>query len=264
MRPMEEIEAENHHAWQQWLAGLTPDELVALEKAGVTPPEPPRRVKRARRQTEDDEPGLGTCDHLPSEDADPFEALAEKEERQEREKPGTAAAFEIDETTRRDLAVLTYVLPAIIDADNPRLVASLLALALRIGKRQKISYEGLREKHNCGVSWMQRKVREWERAFDISRTSVAMLRLVVSPILASRNPRLEADCISMAASFGLSGGASMTQRGEHHGVCKAAISARVRSWCARFHIPLPRDCKEATENYVLFNVRREKPKPITE
>ena len=85
--------------------------------------------------------------------------------------------------------------------------------------------------------------------------SLTVLRLVVSPIVASRNPRLEAEAIALAARFGLHG-TSMTARGEFHGVCKAAVSARVRRWVRKLGLALPRDCKEHTENYLFFNVRK--------
>ena len=85
--------------------------------------------------------------------------------------------------------------------------------------------------------------------------SLDLMRLVISPVLASSNPRLEAQTVALAAGFGLSSGASMTALGEFHGVCKAAISARVRGWAGRLGIrlTLPRDCKENTANYRLFN-----------
>ena len=258
IRSSEVIESEHCGAWQEWLKDLTPDEIVALEKAGLTAPKKPTKTKRVRRDEGEEDPAAGTCDHLSSSDIisgqrqlDPAEAMM-------------AAEDPVDEGLRRELALLAYVLPVIVDAENPRLEASFIALALRIGVRQGITLEKLREKHKKGVCWMERQVRAWEVKLGLSRTSLALLKVVMSPILSSRNPRLEAECIAMAARFGLSGGASMTERGEFHGVCKAAVSARVRTWVKDFGLVPPRECKEQTANYEFFNVRREKPKTLTE
>lgn len=265
IRSTEEVEEQHAGVWRAWLATLTPDEVAALEKAGLTAPELPRKGRRRRRQQEEeDEPGAGTCDHLAGPEAlEPDEALMAKEEAAAAERPrNPAAAYEIDELTRRDLVLLGYVLPAVIDAADPRLEASIIALALGIGARQGISLEALAHRH-CGLlSTLMGRVHTWQRNLDVCRASLGLLRVVISPILASRNPRLEAETIAMAARFGLSGGQSMTARGEHHGVCKAAISARVRRWVRRFGLALPNDCKRQTANYVLFNVRKEKPKSI--
>ena len=228
IRSSEVIEAEHFGAWQEWLKDLTPDERVALERMQLDAPKPARKLKRIRRDEAEEDPGVGTCDHLSASDSisgqrqlDPAEALMEAEEA-------------VDDGIRHELALLAYVLPVIVDAENPRLEASFVALALRIGVRQGITLEKLREKHKKGISWMERQVRAWEVKLGLSRASLALLKVVMSPILASRNPRLEAECIAMAARFGLSGGASMTERGEFHGVCKAAVSARVRTWVKDF------------------------------
>ena len=266
IRTTDQIEELHSTAWKEWVATLTPDEKLALEALKLDAPKPPKKARRARRDMPDDEQDSseGTSEHFAQSDGlfavdvvDPFEALARKEEAHEVERPGTPAArFEIDETTRRDLVLLGYVLPAIIDAADPRLEASLIALALRMGARQGITIPGLRDRHQKGIKWLEASVRAWEVKLDVCRASLTLLRIVLSSIVSSRNPRLEADSISMAARFGLSGGTSMTQVGEFHGVCKAAISARVRRWVRRFGLALPRDCKENTDNYRLFNVAK--------
>ncbi len=267
IRTVEEIEAEHFAAWAAWLKGLTPDERAQLEgNPLLSAPPQPRARKRARRVEEDEEtPGLGTCDHLASSNLDPCEALMAKEEREAAEGSGTLAAiYEIDDTTRRDLYVLGHVLPEIVDAEDPRLMASLMALALGIGPRQGITIKGLAERHGLRSLAVLAAVAEWQEKFKGCPASLTLLRLVISPVVASRNPRLEAETIALAARFSLSGGQSMTKLGEHHGVCKAAISARVRRWAARLGLALPRDCKEETANYVLFNVRRQKSKTFAE
>ena len=65
--PEEEIERMHYGAWQEWQRGLTPDEIAAWEKmehGALKAPEAPRRRKRARRTTEEDEWTEGTCDDL--------------------------------------------------------------------------------------------------------------------------------------------------------------------------------------------------------
>lgn len=258
IRTTEEVEAEQFAAWEAWLKDLTPDERARLEgNPLLAAPPRPRPRKRARRVEEDDEtPGLGTCDHLPSTNLDPCEALMAKEDEEAATRPGTpTAAFEIDESTRRDLMVLGYVLPCIVDAEDPRFVASTMAMALGIGPRQRITIESVAERHGLTKIAVLVAVGEWQEKFQGCAASLTMLRLVISPIVASRNPRLEAETLALAARFGL-GGASMTMRGEFHGVCKAAISARVRRWANALGLALPRDCKENTENYRLFNVTK--------
>lgn len=266
IRSQEKLEQDNYSAWQAWLKELTPDERAALELDPLMrAPRRPKPRNRARRIEEDEEtPGVGTCDHLASTDLNPLEALKAKEVDEAITRSGSLAAkYEIDETTRRDLTVLSYLLPEVIDAPDPRFVASVMALALGIGPRQKITIPGLGERHGIRTVAVLACVEEWKRRFDLCPASVTVLRLVVSPILTSRNPRLEAESIALAARFGLDG-VSMTERGEFHGVCKAAISARVRRWAGRLGLALPRDCKEQTENYVLFNVRKAKPKTFAE
>ena len=77
---------------------------------------------------------------------------------------------------------------------------------------------------------------------------------------------VEAETAAIAARMGLNQGASMTERGEHHGVVRAAISARVRRWGKRMglDLPLPRECKQRTANYALYNQRREKTRGFDE
>ncbi len=275
--PSEEIEVRQYGAWQEWLRGLTPDEIVAMENmedGGLKAPEPPRRRKRARRATEEDEQTEGTCDDLSGDDLDPSEVadqldpsevLMAKEEAAWG-KGTSAARFAIDDTTKRDLQMLGYVLPHIVDAENPRLEAEIVALALRIGARQGITAAGLAKKHGRALVAVEEAVGAWHLKFAVCSFALGLLKLVMSPILASRNPRLEAETAAIAARMGLTQGASMTARGEHHGVVRAAISSRVRRWGRSMciELPLPRECKKQTSNYVLFNKRREKTKGFDE
>ena len=263
IRSTPQMEEEHFFVWQAWEKTLSPDELVLLKRLSLSAPEHPSKTSWNAVVVEEDKDGkLGTCDHLESSEHTPFEALVAKEREAgiDQEDRTPSGRFKVDAQTKRDLVVLSVVLAEIIDAKNPRLVASIMALAIGIGARQRIEPYTLAKKHKVGLSWLYRKERDWRMRLDVSRVSMAMLKLVISPILASRNPRLEADTIAMAARFGLSGGASMTALGEHHGVCKAAVSARVRRWVKDLGLPLPRECKQQTSNYLLSNVRREAPK----
>ncbi len=259
IRTQEELEADNYSAWQEWLKELTPDERAALELDPLMrAPRRPKPRQRARRTEEDEEtPAVGTCDHLASPEPGPREAFDAKHAEV------TVQGAGIDATTRRDLTVLSYLLPEIIDAPDPRFVASVMALALGIGPRQKITLAGVAGRHGLQQVAVLKCVDEWQRRFEVCAASRTVLRLVVSPVVASRNPRLEAESFAIAARFGLDG-SSMTARGEFHGVCKAAVSARVRRCVKRLGLALPRDCKDQTNNYVLFNVRRQKSKSFAE
>ncbi len=272
--PSEEMESRNYGAWQEWLKTLTPDEKVALKRLGLTAPEPPRRRKRARSKPDEEELTEGTCDDLSAgdldqsevaEQLDPSERLMAKEEAAWGKGTSTAR-FAIDDTTRRDLQMLGYTLPHIVDAENPRLEAEIIALALRIGARQGITPERLAEKHGRDLEEIEEAIGGWHLKFAVCSFAVGLLKRVISPILASRNPRLEAETATIAARMGLTQGASMTARGEHYGVVRAAISSRVRRWGRRMciELPLPRECKKQTSNYVLFNKRREKTKSFEE
>ena len=99
-------------------------------------------------------------------------------------------------------------------------------------------------------------VRRWTVATDVCRADVDLLKFFLSPILASRTPALEAEVIAKAARIG-SNAPTMETLGQKHGVCRQAISRRVRSWCDRLGLPLPRECKRNTDAYRLSNVRKQ-------
>ena len=103
---------------------------------------------------------------------------------------------------------------------------------------------------------------------DVCRADVELLRYVIAPILKSQTPGLEAETIAMAASVGLNRAVRMEDVGLKHGVCRAAISRRVREWIQKLRertgedVPLPRACKQNTAAYRLSNVRRQAVDPF--
>lgn len=253
IRSSEAVEAGNFLAWQQWISTLTPDELAQLDEKGLKAPPKPRKGRRApRREEDEDEPGHGTCDHLESSTLDPAAALMAKEE----------AGEEIDTGKRSELLLLSHVLPIISDAVDARLEASLIALALKIGVRQGITVTILSSNHSLTEQEVIAGVRRWETQLGMCRSETSLLVYVLSPILASSAPGLEAEAIAKAARIGLSNSGRMEDAGLKHGVCRQAISRRVRVWCQDLGLPLPRECKRNTESYRLHNVRKESVDPF--
>ena len=260
IRSTEEVERQHHGEWQKWLAGLTPDEKLELERRGLIAPPKPGKRKRPRlvQDEEEGESNPGTCDHLPGEGLNPFEALAAKEAEQGISEPGEPP-MPPDEAAakRRELVLLSHVLPQIADARDARLEASVVALALQIGARQGITVDGLAARHGITRQAVQARTHAWRACFGISQADVELLEYVLAPILASRTPGLEAEAIAKAARIGLSNSGRMEDAGMKHGVCRQAVSRRVRVWCEKLDLPLPRECKRHTENYRLFNVTKQ-------
>ena len=250
IRTEDEFAEDYARQWAAWVAGMTPDEKLALETDGLTAPEPPRKGRRTRHvPPEDTEVDLGTCEHLEAPRCQrPDERMMAEEDKADGK--------------RRELLLLSQVLPTIADAPDARLEASIVALALRIGARQGITYEILAERHNLNAVEILNRVTKWMLQLRSSAEDVDLLRYVVGPILSSRTPGLEAEAIAKAAQIGLSNADRMEDVGMKHGVCRQAISRRVRHWCERLSLPLPRECKRNTEAYRLCNVTKQKIDPF--
>ena len=242
-----EIHAGN---WATWTAGMTPDEKLALERLELTAPEPPRKGHRTRHvPPEDGEIELGTCEHM---EAPSFQRPDER----------LMAEEDQADSKRRELLLLAQVLPTIADAADARLEASIVALALRIGARQGITYEVLSERQHLHKLAISKRVTRCILQLSSSAEDVDLLRYVIGPIRSSRTPGLEAEAIGKAAQIGLSNADRMEDVGRKHGVCRQAISRRVRHWCEKLGLPLPRECKRNTEAYRLHNVTKQKIDPF--
>ena len=246
IRSTEEVERQQVVEWEKWLDTLSPDARAEVESK-FTAPEPPKKRRRPREEEDDDEHvSLGTCDDLASPLPTPDQALDAKWAEAQR------GGWE-----RVELELLNHVLPTIADSGDPRREASYVALALGdVAACQGITVAAVAERHHVPVDMIQGKVRALAVKFGVCRADLKLLRYVMAPILASRSPGLEAETIAKAARIGLSNADRMEDVGQKHGVCRAAISRRVRVWCKKLGLPLPRECKQNTDAYKLFNVTR--------
>ena len=261
IRSEEEVAKIHAGHWQAWVATLTADEKQQLADLKLIAPNPAPRRKRPRAvQDEEEENHLGNFDHLPSDVLDPAAALAAKERAAGIVEPDEAEP--IAEVQRRELMILSHVMPVISDAADARLEASLVALALKIGKRQNITDEGLVKRHHVPLPAVWARVRAWQMSFEVCSADLKLLRYVIAPVLRSRQPGLEAAVITKAARIGLANAMRMEDVGAKYGVCRQAISRRVRHWCQHLHVLLPRECKRNTEAYRLYNVRKENNDPF--
>ena len=254
IRTEEEAAADHVAQWRAWWAALTPDRQAEYVAAGITAPENPHKRRRKKREEgEETEAPKGW---------ETKAALEQYEQtlRTEREP--------IDPDKRRDLVLLAQTLPHIADAANPRLEASTLALALKVGARQGITVGELAHQHLIEHDDVHRAVRGWAVRLDVCRADVELLCYVIAPILKSQTPGLEAETIAMAASVGINRAVRMEDVGLKHGVCRAAISRRVREWVGKLskrtgiEFPLPRACKRNTDAYRDSNVRRQAVDPF--
>ena len=72
------------------------------------------------------------------------------------------------------------------------------------------------------------------------------------------NPRLEAECISLAFGFGAPRGQTQTQVAKQYGVTRATVSKRVREIKRAYHLPTSEYMKSesACDTYKLTNRTR--------
>lgn len=252
IRNEEEVSKIHAGNWQEWVASLTADERAELKRLGLSAPKPLTKRRQPRTPEDEDNHPVGTCDHLSSNDLisseahlNPYEALAAKDD----EAKGI-------NKKKRELTLLNQALPKIHDSLDPRLEASIVALALKIGARQGITIAKLAARHQVAEGEIGGRVRTWEVSLGVCRADVDLLSFVIAPILASRSPGLEAECIAKAARIGLNAD-RMEDVGAKHGVCRQAVSNRVRHWCEELVLPLPPECKQNTGEYLNCNVRKE-------
>ena len=73
-----------------------------------------------------------------------------------------------------------------------------------------------------------------------------------------QNPRLEAECISLAFGFGAARGKTMTEVAQQYGVTRATVSKRVREIQRAFNLPVSEFMKSdrARDTYALTNRSR--------
>lgn len=107
--------------------------------------------------------------------------------------------------------------------------------------------------HENGYPCMPEQVKEPLRA------SGELLKAFLFRIVdEGRNPRLEAECISLAFGFGAALGLSQTEVAKRYGLTRAAVSKRVREIQQQFNLPASEFMKSdrAREVYRLTNKPR--------
>ena len=229
-------------AYAAWLAGMSEEDRFKLKGLGLDKPVPEDRFADRSDGNDPEEDQSGTAQ---------VERTA-------------APKQDLEEVPNRlSLEAVCLVLPAIVDAPNPRLVASIIALAVDelstrgvtppLAARQGITVLDLARVHEVSSRWVQKQVRAWVVKLGISRLSLDWVRFILSFILESKTPRLKADILCSAASISLRQGTSWRKQSAGYGIGVAAWSAQVRRWVNRMGLPLPRDCKQNTANYQFTN-----------
>lgn len=94
---------------------------------------------------------------------------------------------------------------------------------------------------------------------EASRAAGELLKGFLYRIIEDRhNPRLEAECISLAFGFGAARGLTQTQVARQYGLTRAAVSKRVREIKEAFNLPASEFMKSdrARDTYKLTNRSR--------
>ena len=229
--------------WQKHLEGLSEQERLDYESRGLIE-KPARKAKPERkgwsRLSHSEEKSFlrEATDEVPDA-SDPVGVMAREEARAE-----------------APLAATRIILSEIIHDPRPRLVASLIALALGIGAEQGIDETAIVWHFKVTIIHVLSEVCRWKKLLADNPGDLALPRYVVAQILDDPRPRLQADTFALAFSFPLRQGMSERRLATHYGLTVATLSARVLWWVDHMQARLPSVCKRNTTNYRTHNVRR--------